>query len=679
VSQDLSAIAREIVQRMGDSALTRIVSDLSLKQSGNLVQCPWANHEDNNPSAEWKGDAINCYGCDNKQYNIITHYMEFHCMEFPIAVKTLADELNIDVPKDGSYSKSNYKPKLVKVEASEEYKANLLKVNKPVENKSKFDNWLNSKDISEEAFNVLGCHYSESEAFFNHYEVNTQNHWENCYSKRRMLDMSAYVSFAGAETKELSIAKGIMVFFGLQTLYNSQGLQKSYAFIVEGQTDALKLTTEIIRQGQIDNYAILSIPSGSNTFELAWNNSPHFRKWYKTNCKNIILVPDADEAGLKFRDDALKILGREKLLWTDLTDIDGFIFKKNHGFDVSDLFTKLKKGFKDLIKTIKPLPVEGCVDSAKTQVTTIKPYVWSGFATHDYNDTGLKEGKITLLTGRRGEGKTTLARQMIMSSAMQGHHNFCFLGESSVSDEKGRYSRMCALDGEIEHYENGAGRKIYKPKFEAEDRFNNTISSKITFYEHDHTKGKNIFDLMLATMNICVKEFKTKVFLVDSLMIVTQPERGDIFQEQKRIMTSLVEFTRRTGGHVLLIAHPKSGEGDQKISGATEIENMADTILRYKRVRGDQDFKIRDSIGKGTGLVKEDSDKITAIVSYDKIRDEGTEYPLYLEWNAIRGVVVEMCYTRDAQNTASIYQGKGWFSRSTHKYSESDQPKRENI
>ena len=69
-------------------------------------------------------------------------------------------------------------------------------------------------------------------------------------------------------------------------------------------------------------------------------------------------------------------------------------------------------------------------DATQVKSKYVKDGISSGFVTHDYNDSGLKGGCMTITTGFRGDGKTTVSRQMNMACAMQGIPVFNFIGES---------------------------------------------------------------------------------------------------------------------------------------------------------------------------------------------------------------------------------------------------------
>ena len=105
-----------------------------------------------------------------------------------------------------------------------------------------------------------------------------------------------------------------------------------------------------------------------------------------------------------------------------------------------------------------------------------------------------------------------------------------------------------------------------------------------------------------------------------------------------------------------------------------EQENLADTILYYVRLPNDID---RSKIMNETNINSEDAKKISAVIINKKVRDEGTSFPVYLEWMNQTGTVSEITSPNMPQMTLDIsqeYHDNGWFSRPSRRMSQADQP-----
>ena len=245
----------------------------------------------------------------------------------------------------------------------------------------------------------------------------------------------------------------------------------------------------------------------------------------------------------------------------------------------------LGNGFKEILATADYLPMDQCFNPQSVKIEKVENFLWSGFATHDYNDSGLKAGKVTIITGIRGSGKTTIAGQMSIAVTQQNHKVFCYFGETPMSEIIETFAHMTTSNELIEEAGNGAGRKIFTPSEKAIKIFTKNYGNKILFYEDDLKSTVNKYDLMKERMLKAVKR-GYKLFVVDNLMVLTIKRQGvkffNKFDEQTRIMDDLKQFAKEHNVHVAMLAHPNAG--GEKVSGAMEIENLADTILKYKRL-----------------------------------------------------------------------------------------------
>lgn len=633
---------------LGDSARDIIVQDLALNLRGEMVCCPFPEHYDKKPSCQWKGDAFHCYTC-SKQYDIFEHYQTHKGLSFPESLEELA-KMSGHIIRD-DYIKPRLRRKTT-VSVKPEYTE---KLNKLKYEANKSEDYLSSKNISHDvATKMYWCQSSTSEIFFKHFEF-TNKQWVECFSKRRQLSGENY-KFEDVDVKEFSLPGGQQCFFGLQTLFNSKNEFKSYAIITEGHTDCLRTMTASVEEGLDDIYAVLSVPNGSGSLKTALENSPTFTRWLK-KAKGIIFIPDFDEAGKKLIFDAKEYLPNQITKWCDLSKVTERIKDKT---DVSDLLD-CYQSIESILAIQEPVHQDGCTSLRDIGVKDVEHGINSGFATLDWNDSGLKMGGFTIITGFRGMGKTTLVRQMIAAAAMQGEKCFCWFGEGSVESEKSRFARLCSTKGCIESYQNEAGRTIFKPSQEMIDDFDDTIADKITLYKMTSDVNVDPFDDMIDKMKYYAS-CGHKIFMIDNLMVLTSSygAGGKELAAQKRIVASLKVFALEYGVHVLLLAHPKKGEGFQSVGGSGNIENTCDTLLRYVRVKGDAARQMSEA----SELPCAEVENISAVVLNEKVRDEGEDNIMFLEWDSTKGMVRDVAYIPGLRECADRYEKQGFFSRS---------------
>lgn len=280
----------------------------------------------------------------------------------------------------------------------------------------------------------------------------------------------------------------------------------------------------------------------------------------------------------------------------------------------------------------------------------------SGFLTHDYNDSGLKGGGLTLLTGQRNQGKTTFARQIMIATASQELKVYAYMGEGEPEREKGYLERLVACKGELEPHDNTYGRVDYIATKPAQNRFNDKYAPFIDFYNKPLTLKGKVFDSIFTEMQIKAKQ-GTVLFVIDNMMKLTADQK-ETFKSQQIIIAKLKEFAVHYKVHIILIAHPR--KDGTSISGAMEQENTADTILKFMRCDANSAQAFINY-----GINPEELSRVTAIVTNEKVRDGGTAKPMFMEFDATRQANIDIVYLPDLYQMASDYRRDNMFSRET--------------
>lgn len=638
--------SENLKQIIGNSARDMILKDYGLPLK-DINKC-WL-HNDNTPSMSWDSDLLTfkCFGC-HETYDIFDHYQQFMGMSFPEALESLAGDC-------GYQLKDEYKPSKLKKKArvlvTKEYNDKMSSFRYEQESwKSYIENQM-LPNLNPDNLAIYDLKGTDLEILFFHKEL-VSNELVTCFTKRRKLDGSLY-QMESSTPKEISVAGGQQCFFGQQTLFNLKGEFKSHVIITEGHKDCLVAYHECVLLGIHDTYGVLSLPNGSQSLKTAIQDSPLFRRWAK-KASSIILIPDYDQAGKALVDGAKDLLPAEKTFWCDLGKLSD---KLDKGTDIEELIAA-GESLETILELQEPIPIDQCISLRDISVKNVEHGIDSGFATHDWNDSGLKMGNVTLVTGFRGNGKSTLVRQILASVAMQGFKSFCWFGEGSMEEEKSRFIRACARRGKIVSYQNRVGRTLFKPDSEMEADFNQHLADFFTFYQMPHDPTIDPFDNLMQKMRHYAK-LGHKVFSIDNLMVLTAGYGSNELSMQKKIIAVLKDFALKYQVHVILIAHPKKGEGNQSVSGSGNIENTVDTLLRYIRVSGDA----ARTIAASTDIPDIETQFITAVVLNEKVRNEGESNPMFLEWDSERGVCRDIAYIDNLLPVAEEYFRKSWFSR----------------
>ena len=647
-----------VKQTVGEKARDIIAGDLGKRVNNEMMCCPFPEHEDKNPSSQWKGDAFHCYSCP-KQYDIFTHYQIHYGHSSGEALKSLADEFNIqlDVYSTPKLTKRRkVTPKEAYIERTKDFSPSKIA---PTE-------FLASRFIDSDIAAYMNITSDSENIYFNHVEK-INDKWEYVNTKQRRLDGSNYQwAKDGVEfnNKEISITGGTGSFFGLNTLFDGDGKEKAGCILVEGHTDALRVASALYTERLLDYYGVISLPNGAGSMKMGIENSPTFNKWMNKKGSTLIMIPDADDAGQMMVKHAREYLKINKLRKVDICNF-GISYQEKRGEDISDLLLMDSCiTLEQLLEAQEYLTLDECLKIEDLPEFDLSIGLNPSFATHYYNDRGFKGGCVTLVTGVRGEGKTSIARQFLYSMFRNKVKSFAWFAESKGEEplemtkiHEYALGRKCNMN--VVHMENG--QSYHTPTKEAVKEATRDMNRYITYWDKSDQE-ENAFEKIMDIMRSAIKQ-GTKFFLIDNLMVLTACTKSrNVFDLQKQIMMKFKELAKNNNIHILMLAHPNAK--NEKVSGAMEVENLADTIISYARC--DYNAASAYIAATSTQIDSDDVDKVSAMLTYSKVRDGGSKSPLFIEWIPEYGVLREIAYLDKVIN--ALEKSDSIFTRATGSY-----------
>lgn len=252
--------------------------------------------------------------------------------------------------------------------------------------------------------------------------------------------------------------------------------------------------------------------------------------------------------------------------------------------------TKGISAVEDLWRDAEELPPYGLVEMSSVEKVDIahQPHARSGIPELDKLIGGLYDGEVSIWTGKRKEGKSTLLGIPILSALRDGRKVCVYSGELPTWRYKAWLLAMAAGPESLVEENTDTGKACWTPKPEIARQID--LWWKDRLFQFDNSAADiHKPDTMLGLMRYAWRRFGCSVFVVDNLMTVDLPGE-DYYRAQSRFVGQLVDFSHETKSHVHLVAHRRKGgtgkgqKGDSDdVSGSGDITNRADNTFAVAR------------------------------------------------------------------------------------------------
>lgn len=346
--------------------------------------------------------------------------------------------------------------------------------------------------------------------------------------------------------------------------------------IFEGETDAMSGY-----EAGIPN--CVSVPSGAE--DLTWLDTCF--EWLQ-QFKTIYLFGDNDDPG---RDMIQKLIVR-------LSDHRLFIVHHPYKDANELLYREGPEAVKQAYDNANEVPVYGLIDLADVKPLDIRniPSVRSGIPALDSKIGGFLMGDVSVWTGKRGEGKSTLLGQLLLEAVDSGEKVCAYSGE--LRADRFQYWINLQAAGQkhiLSYYDPDKDRTVYYVGKEVLERIKEWYRGKFWLYDNtiaDSTEETSI----LKVFEYAAKRYDCKVFLIDNLMTAryNTDNEQNYYRAQSNFVGQLVEFANRYNVHVHLVCHPRktnaSIESDD-VSGTADITNRASNVFALEKLNEEDRLK----------------------------------------------------------------------------------------
>lgn len=212
----------------------------------------------------------------------------------------------------------------------------------------------------------------------------------------------------------------------------------------------------------------------------------------------------------------------------------------------------------------------------------------TGFDGLDGLTDGFSMGSLTVITGKRGSGKSTFASQLALNAIQTGAGVCFYSGELNTLMFSEWMFAQAAGPNHVVQLQGENKRIRYKASANAEKRIRAWMGEKMILYDNEIIKSDEQ-NSILDRFKEARQRFGCSLFFIDNLMSAkfAATQERDFYRQQSNFVRDLVVFAHEYHSHVVLMAHPRkmtAGDPNDDIAGTADITNLATNVLRVSRL-----------------------------------------------------------------------------------------------
>ncbi len=229
------------------------------------------------------------------------------------------------------------------------------------------------------------------------------------------------------------------------------------------------------------------------------------------------------------------------------------------------------------------LTIEELAEMEKNE--PVAEFMKTGIEGIDKKLRGLQKGLVSVISGLRGSGKSSLISQISLNLAEDGYKVAIYSGELKPTKTWQWLRLQCAGRNGVKETQTDG---FYEVTEDAKNRVKQWLNDKIYIYNNKY--GHN-FEKLKNSLDRVVKNRKVDLIVLDNLMTMDISMLDKEKYQQQSIMVGLLEiFAKANNVHIILIAHPRKSIGFlrlEDISGSNDIVNKVDNAFIVHRVNND--------------------------------------------------------------------------------------------
>ena len=248
-------------------------------------------------------------------------------------------------------------------------------------------------------------------------------------------------------------------------------------------------------------------------------------------------------------------------------------------------------------------------------------FIPSGITGIDKRGIGFKRGMVSVWTGKRGCGKSSLLNMLILNAAQRGFKSALWTGELTADMVK----QWLYLQAAGKRYNHRVfGTDYYITADTVIPNIDSWMDDKMRLYNNNYGENFQTIEQQVRTLH---GEWGVDNVLLDNLMVLDIKSLDEEkYDRQGVLMQRLVDLAKELNIHIHLVAHPHKSLGYVRIDnigGSGDISNKADNVFIMSRVNNDFKATAGEFLEK-SDLVDIVSSGCTNIIEIAKFRAKGT-------------------------------------------------------